>query len=75
MRTLQERINSMLYERSALSHKPEETTRHDQAQLRQQQRVQPDLLLKDRRGNPAGLRGGLGCNRTCCSKIPMYLIF
>ncbi|MEO5371649.1 MAG: PDDEXK nuclease domain-containing protein [Magnetococcus sp. DMHC-1] len=47
VRQLQERIHSMLYERSALSKKPEETIRHDLAQLRQTQRVSPDLLLKD----------------------------
>jgi hypothetical protein len=46
-RQLQERINSMLFERSAISKKPEETVRHDLAQLRQEQKVSPDLLLKD----------------------------
>ena len=47
VRQLQERMNSMLYERIAISKKPEETIRHDLAQLRQSQRVSPDLLLKD----------------------------
>ena len=47
VRQLQERIHSMLYERSAISKKPEETIRHDFAQLRQTQRLSPDLLLKD----------------------------
>jgi predicted nuclease of restriction endonuclease-like (RecB) superfamily len=46
-RQLQERINSMLFERSAISKKPEETVRHDLTQLRQEQKVSPDLLLKD----------------------------
>jgi predicted nuclease of restriction endonuclease-like (RecB) superfamily len=46
-RQLQERINSMLYERTALSRKPEETIRHDLEQLRQTQQIFPDLLLKD----------------------------
>ena len=46
-RQLQERINSMLFERSALSRKPAETVQHDLAQLRQEQRVSPDVLLKD----------------------------
>lgn len=46
-RQLQERINSMLFERTALSRKPEETIRHDLEQLRQGQQVSPDLLLKD----------------------------
>jgi DUF1016 N-terminal domain len=47
VRQLQERINSMLYERTALSRQPEETIRHDLEQLRQTQQVSPDLLLKD----------------------------
>jgi predicted nuclease of restriction endonuclease-like (RecB) superfamily len=46
-RQLQERINSMLFERSATSRKPTEAIRHDLAQPRQEQRVQPDVLLKD----------------------------
>ncbi len=46
-RQLQERMNSMLYERSALSKKPEEAIRHDLAVLRQTQQVSPALLLKD----------------------------
>ncbi len=47
VRQLQERINSMLYERTALSRKPEDTIRHDLEQLRQTQQISPDLLLKD----------------------------
>lgn len=47
VRQLQERINSMLYERTALSRQPEETIRHDLERLRQTQQVSPDLLLKD----------------------------
>jgi len=47
VRQLQERINSMLFERTALSRKPEETIRHDLEQLRQNQQVSPDILLKD----------------------------
>jgi predicted nuclease of restriction endonuclease-like (RecB) superfamily len=46
-RQLQERISSMLFERSAISKKPEETVRRDLAQLRREQMVSPDLLLKD----------------------------
>jgi predicted nuclease of restriction endonuclease-like (RecB) superfamily len=46
-RQLQERTNSMLYERTALSRKPEDTIRHDLEQLRQTQQISPDLLLKD----------------------------
>lgn len=47
VRQLQERINSMLFERTALSRKPEDTIRHDLDQLRQDQQISPDLLLKD----------------------------
>ena len=47
VRQLQERINSMLFERTALSREPEETIRYDLEQLRQAQQVSPDLLLKD----------------------------
>ena len=47
VRQLQERLNSMLFERTALSRKPEATIRHDLEQLRQTQQVTPDLLLKD----------------------------
>lgn len=46
-RQLQERINSMLYERTALARKPEDAIRHDLAQLREEQQISPDLLLKD----------------------------
>jgi predicted nuclease of restriction endonuclease-like (RecB) superfamily len=47
VRQLKERIDSMLYERTALSLKPEEAIRHDLAQLREEQEVSTDLLLKD----------------------------
>lgn len=46
-RQLQERIASMLYERSAISRKPEQTIQHDIATLRTTQRPSADLLLKD----------------------------
>ena len=46
-RQLQERMQSMLFERSALSKQPEETIRHDLAALRAEQRVMPAVLLKD----------------------------
>jgi predicted nuclease of restriction endonuclease-like (RecB) superfamily len=47
VRQLKERVNSMLYERTALSRKPEEAIRHDLAQLRDKQQISPDLLLRD----------------------------
>ncbi|MDB9312832.1 PDDEXK nuclease domain-containing protein [Spirulina sp. CS-785/01] len=47
VRQLRERLDSMLYERTALSRKPETTIRHDLDQLRKTKAVSPDLLLKD----------------------------
>jgi predicted nuclease of restriction endonuclease-like (RecB) superfamily len=46
-RTLQERINSMLYERTAISRKPEEVIRHELANLREQDRLTPELVFRD----------------------------
>ena len=47
VRQLQERMNSMLFERTALSRKPESTIRQDLDRLRQEKELSPDLLLKD----------------------------
>lgn len=47
VRQLQERMNSMLYERSAISRKPEETIRHDLEKLRHEGQLAPEMLLKD----------------------------
>lgn len=46
-RQLQERMNSLLYERSAISKKPEQTIRHELDLLQQSRTPSPDLLLKD----------------------------
>jgi len=46
-RQLQERMGSMLYERSAISRKPEDTIRHDLQVLRSEDKPSPALLLKD----------------------------
>ncbi|MFZ4617663.1 MAG: PDDEXK nuclease domain-containing protein [Rectinemataceae bacterium] len=46
-RQLQERMDSMLFERSAISKKPEETLRYDLEKLRTEGAVSPELLLKD----------------------------
>lgn len=46
-RQLLERTQSMLFERTAISRKPEETIQHDLKLLREKERVSPDLLLKD----------------------------
>lgn len=46
-RTLRERIDSMLFERTALSKKPEELARLELAALREEDRMTPDLVLRD----------------------------
>lgn len=46
-RQLQERIQSMLFERSAISKKPERTIQHELATLRRGGPASPALLLKD----------------------------
>ncbi|MDB5972709.1 MAG: hypothetical protein JWQ90_5159 [Hydrocarboniphaga sp.] len=47
VRQLQERIGSLLFERSAISRQPEQTIAHDLAALRQGEPPNPALLLKD----------------------------
>ncbi len=47
VRQLQERIQSLLYERTAISKKPEETIRNDLKALRQERRISPDLAFRD----------------------------
>ncbi|WP_440027632.1 PDDEXK nuclease domain-containing protein [Chromobacterium amazonense] len=46
-RQLQERMQSMLFERSAISKQPEATIQHELQALRQQAPLNPALLLKD----------------------------
>lgn len=46
-RTLTERIKSMLYERTAISRKPDETIARDLAQLREQGTLSTDLVFRD----------------------------
>lgn len=46
-RQLQERINSMLYERTAISKKPEQTIINDLELLKTEQKVSPDLVFRD----------------------------
>ena len=47
VRTLRERIDSMLYERTALSKKPDSLIRQELAVLRSQSDMTPALILKD----------------------------
>lgn len=46
-RQLQERVNSMLYERTALSKKPEETIKNDLQILRDEHKLSPELVFRD----------------------------
>lgn len=46
-RTLQERIQSMLFERTAISKKPEQTIKNDLALLSKEQKLSADLVFKD----------------------------
>lgn len=47
VRQLQERINSLLFERTAISKKPEDTIRKDLDLLRDQGQLSPDLTFRD----------------------------
>jgi predicted nuclease of restriction endonuclease-like (RecB) superfamily len=47
VRTLRDKIASMLYERTALSRKPEELARTELESLREQDRMTPDLVFRD----------------------------
>jgi len=47
VRTLRERVNSMLFERTAISKKPEETIRKDLQLLTQNNKMSTELFLKD----------------------------
>jgi predicted nuclease of restriction endonuclease-like (RecB) superfamily len=46
-RTLKEKIDSMLYERTAISKKPEKLIKHELAVLREENRLTPDLMFRD----------------------------
>lgn len=46
-RRLQERINAMLYERTAISKKPELTIQNDLNALKDKQELSPDLVFRD----------------------------
>src|SRR5207302_4500356 len=47
VRTLRERVDSMLYERTALSKQPDELVQQELAVLRSRGDVSPSMLLKD----------------------------
>ena len=47
VRVLQERINSMLFERTAISKKPEDTIVNDLRKLEKEEKMSPDLTFRD----------------------------
>lgn len=47
VRTFRERINSMLYERTAISKKPDETIQNELTQLKNADQFTPDLVFRD----------------------------
>jgi predicted nuclease of restriction endonuclease-like (RecB) superfamily len=47
VRTFRERINSMLYERTAISKKPEETIKNELQRLSESSQITPDLVFRD----------------------------
>ena len=47
VRTLRKKIDSQLYERTAISRQPEETIKHDLALLREESKMTPNLVFRD----------------------------
>ncbi len=47
VRTLRSKINGMLFERTAISRKPEETIKNEIAELRDEDKLTPDLVFRD----------------------------
>ena len=47
VRTLRKKIDSQLYERTAISRQPEETIKHDLAMLREENKMTPNLVFRD----------------------------
>lgn len=47
VRQMQERINSMLFERTAISKKPDETIKKDLAMLRSDKKISTDIVFRD----------------------------
>jgi predicted nuclease of restriction endonuclease-like (RecB) superfamily len=47
VRTFRERIQSMLYERTAISKKPDQTIQNDLELLKSNQKISPDLVFRD----------------------------
>ena len=74
VRQLQERINSMLFERTAISKKPEETIKQDLAQLRNEgQQSSPSNNRRSRQHNSLPRERGRGWGRGCISVLSPQL--
>jgi predicted nuclease of restriction endonuclease-like (RecB) superfamily len=46
-RTLEKKIDSMLFERTAISKKPDEIIKHELKELREENKLSPDLVFRD----------------------------
>ena len=47
VRTLNEKVDSMLFERTAISKKPDELIKHELKELREENKLSPDLVFRD----------------------------
>ncbi|CAN5760021.1 PDDEXK nuclease domain-containing protein [soil metagenome] len=47
VRTLRDKVQGMLFERTAISRKPEETIKQEIAELREEDKLTPDLVFRD----------------------------
>lgn len=45
--TLRKKVNSLLFQRTALSQKPEELAKLEMMQLREEDKLTPDLVFRD----------------------------
>ncbi len=70
VRTLRNKINSMLYERTAISKKPDQTIKNDLQLLRNEEKMSPDLIFRD----PYFL-DFLGLSDSCSEKDLDFRIF
>lgn len=71
-RTLQERISSMLYERTALSKLPERTIEMQLKELKEKDNITPELVFRDPiLSFPYSCEsGGAGCQSSKCHSVP-----
>ena len=70
MRTLRQKVQGMLYERSAISRKPEELARQELEALQEEDRMTPNLVFRD-----PYLQDFLGLQDTCSERDLEAAIF